>query len=78
MMRSNLVRLALLLTLVFAGCVEPPPPVVVVTRRPIPARPYAMGQPCYGGLYVRGYYDAWGRWHYPHWRCPGGSVIIER
>jgi hypothetical protein len=79
-MWSNLVRLLFLLGLAFWGtrCMVKRQP-VSVTRQPAPARPsYGAGAPCQGGSYVRGFYDSWGRWHYPHWRCPGGSVVIER
>ncbi len=33
--------------------------------------------PCAGGVWIGGHYDAVGRWHPPHWRCPGVVEIIE-
>lgn len=77
-MWSHLVRLLCLLAVLFSSCIVRPA-AVVVTRRPGPPRPaHVVGAPCFGGVYVRGYYDHWGRWHYPQWRCPGGTVIRER
>lgn len=77
-MWSNLVRIVFLLAVLFSGCVVRPA-AVVVTRRPLPPRPaHVSASPCYGGEYVPGFYDRWNRWHYAHWRCPGGSVIFER
>jgi hypothetical protein len=26
---------------------------------------------CPGGYWIEGHYDRYGRWHRPHWRCPG-------
>lgn len=80
MLASTVIRLCLLATLT-PGCLFLPVrsvPVVVVTRRGPPPRPIATGPRCPGGSYVEGYHDAWGRYHYPHWQCPSGTVIIER
>jgi hypothetical protein len=33
--------------------------------------------PCVGGVWIGGHYDGAGRWHRPHWRCPGVIEVIE-
>ena len=37
------------------------------------ARPGA----CPGGVWIEGHYGPRGRWHPPHWRCPGHREVIE-
>jgi hypothetical protein len=39
----------------------------VVVRRP----------PCPGGVWFRGFYDAAGFWHPPHWQCPRVVEVVR-
>lgn len=59
-MRRMLATLGLLITLggMTAGCYVGP----------------ERGRHCPGGYWIEGHYDRRGRWHQPHWRCPG---VIE-